>query len=290
MEFNVSNPVGTLYIIATPIGNLEDISFRALSILKQVKYIAAEDTRQSKKLLSHYDITTRLVSHHKFNEHKSEQKLLKDLHTGHDIALISDAGTPLICDPGSGLVKSCHEADIHVVPIPGPSALITALSASGFSSDKFIFDGFLPEKKSMRRKLFTDLLYENRTMVFYETPHRIMATLDDIREVFSEDQPVFVARELTKKYETLYYGAISKIKELLQENESQQKGEFVIVIKGIEEMVPSSEKFNQKVMESLLRELPLKRSASLAAEITGERKNNMYKLGLEIQKKAEIKK
>lgn len=290
MEINVSNPVGTLYIIATPIGNLEDISFRALSILNQVNYIAAEDTRQSKKLLSHYDITTRLVSHHKFNERKSEQKLLKDLHIGQDIALISDAGTPLICDPGSGLVKSCHEAGIQVVPVPGPSALITALSASGFSSDKFIFDGFLPEKKSMRRKLFADLLYENKTMVFYETPHRIMATMDDIREIFSENQTVFVARELTKKYETLYYGAVSKIKELLQENESQQKGEFVIIIKGIDEKAPSSEKLNQKVMESLLRELPLKKSASLAAEITGESKNNMYKLGLEIQKKAENKK
>jgi 16S rRNA (cytidine1402-2'-O)-methyltransferase len=287
VEFILSNPAGTLYIIATPIGNLEDISFRALSILKQVKYIAAEDTRQSKKLLNHYDITTRLISHHKFNERNNEQKLIKDLHIGHDIALISDAGTPLICDPGSGLVKSCHEAGIHVVPVPGPSALITALSASGLSCDRFVFDGFLPEKKSMRTKLFKDLLYEDRSMVFYETPHRIMATLNDIREIFSEDQIVFVARELTKKYETLYCGAVSKIKELLHENVSQQKGEFVIVIKGSDKKVPPSEKLNQKVMESLLRELPLKKAASLAAEITGESKNNMYKLGLDLQKKAE---
>lgn len=281
----MSNPTGTLFVIATPIGNLEDISARALTILSQVEYIAAEDTRQSKKLLNHYNINTQLISHHKFNERKSEPRLLQYLQAGDDIALISDAGTPLICDPGAGIVKTCHEKGINVVPVPGPSALITALSASGFAADRFVFEGFLPEKKSMRRKLLTELCNESRTMVFYETPHRILSALDDMVDLFSPDQPVFIARELTKKFETLYSGSISNIKELLTSEVSQQKGEFVIVVNGVKRPDSDAGIDSQKLITTLLRELPLSKASGIAAEITGESKNSLYKLGLTIQNK-----
>ena len=280
----MSNSKGTLYIIATPIGNLDDISARALSILEQVEYIAAEDTRQSKKLLDHYSIKTRVVSHHKFNERKSEQTLLKYLESGSNVALISDAGTPLICDPGSGMVNLCHESGIRVVPVPGASALVATLSVCGFSTDRFVFEGFLPEKKSARIKMLSELKNEVRTMVFYEAPHRILAALDDMIDVFTADRPVFVARELTKKFETLYSGKLCDVRAKLAENVTNQKGEFVVVLKGSQHSPGSIGEINSvNLMVLLLEELPVKKAASIAARVTGESKNNLYKIGLEIQ-------
>jgi len=281
----VSNSAGILYIIATPIGNLNDISSRALTILNEVKYIAAEDTRQSKKLLNHYGIKTRLTSHHKYNERKSEQTLFKSLQSGNDIALISDAGTPLVCDPGAGIVGLCHKSGIKVVPIPGPSALIAALSISGFASDRFIFEGFLPEKKSLRRKLLINLINESRTMAFFETPHRIMGSLDDVIDIFSVDRQLFIARELTKKFETTYSGSAGDIRSRLNADIDQQKGEFVILIQGVEKPKPAGELNRDKLLASLLRELPLNKASGIVAEVTGESKNSLYKLGLELQKK-----
>ncbi len=281
----MSNSKGTLYIIATPIGNLDDISSRAITILNEVKYIAAEDTRQSKKLLNHYGITTQLVSHHKFNERKSEHTLINFLRAGNDIALISDAGTPLICDPGVGIVRLCHESGIKVVPVPGPSALIAALSVSGVISDKFVFEGFLPEKKSLRRKLLETMRNETRTMAFFEAPHRIMDSLNDLNNVFSADRQVVIARELTKKFETIYRGTVGEVREKLGADNIQQKGEFVVIIEGTQAPMTSSQINSEKLLSLLLPALPLNKASGIVAEVTGESKNTIYKMGLEIQKK-----
>jgi 16S rRNA (cytidine1402-2'-O)-methyltransferase len=219
-----------LYIVPTPIGNLQDITLRALDVLKQVDLIACEDTRTSGKLLSHYGITTRRISYHDHNERTRTPQLIARMKAGASIALISDAGTPGISDPGFYLVRECHRHDIVVVPLPGPSAVLPALVASGIPSERFVFEGFLPPKKGRKTRL-QEIAAETRTVVFYESPHRILKTLAELEDICGPERPVAVARELTKKFEEVERGSIGAVRQTLM-TRTKQKGEFVVVIGG----------------------------------------------------------
>ncbi|NNE46223.1 MAG: 16S rRNA (cytidine(1402)-2'-O)-methyltransferase [Rhodothermales bacterium] len=219
-----------LYIVPTPIGNLQDITLRALDVLKQVDLIACEDTRTSGKLLSHYGITTRRISYHDHNERTRTPHLIARMKAGASIALISDAGTPGISDPGFYLVRECHRHDVVVVPLPGPSAVLPALVASGIPSERFVFEAFLPPKKGRKARL-QEIAAETRTVVFYESPHRILKTLAELEELCGPERPIAVARELTKKFEEVERGSIGGVRQTLM-TRTKQKGEFVVVIGG----------------------------------------------------------
>jgi 16S rRNA (cytidine1402-2'-O)-methyltransferase len=271
-----------LYIVATPIGNLGDFSTRAIETLQNVDQIAAEDTRHSGKLLKHFGITTPLISLHEHNERTSSKLLLDCLQKNLSIALISDAGTPLINDPGYRLVKLAREHGISVIPIPGPCALITALSASGLPCDKFIFEGFLPVKNIGRQKKLQNLLYETRTIIFYEAPHRILELINDMLTIFGPKRYVVLARELTKTFETIYGDSLEQLKIWLNSDKNQQKGEFVVLVKGAESRLTLAEIEAQRILHILLDELPIKQATSLAAKITHEKKNKLYAVALTI--------
>lgn len=275
---------GALYIVATPIGNLSDISQRALDILTTVDLIAAEDTRHSKRLLSHYGINNRLLAFHDHNERKAAQGLIEKLIQGESIALISDAGTPLISDPGYYLVKLARDAGIAVFGIPGPSSLITALSVSGLATDRFIFEGFLPAKSQERKTRFESAAGESCTVIFFESSHRILASMLDMLDVIGEKRTVVVARELTKLHETVLSGSLVDVVECLQSDKNQQKGEFVVLLAADADNKSSSEIDAEagRVLKLLMKELPLKKAAKLASEITGVAKNSLYKKGLEM--------
>lgn len=277
------NKTGHLYIVATPIGNLKDITLRALETLKQVDLIAAEDTRHSKTLLQHYQIDTALISLHEHNEQQRAHELLLKLQAGQHIALISDAGTPLISDPGYQLVNHVRAAGVTVVPIPGPSALITALSAAGLPTDSFCYEGFLPAKTSARKQHLQKLQDECRTLIFYEAPHRILDTLRDIAEIFLPQRQATLARELTKTFETILSGTLEQLLAQLLADKNQQKGEFVILVQGKKTQISADLAESQRILKILLTELPVKQAASLAAQITGEKKNELYPLALEIK-------
>lgn len=270
-----------LYVVATPIGNLEDFSPRAIKTLQNADQIAAEDTRHSQKLLRHFGILTPLISLHDHNESHSSKILLAYLKKNHSIALISDAGTPLINDPGYSLVKLAQQHGIPVIPIPGPCALITALCASGLACDRFIFEGFLPGKSTARQKKLLEFLYETRTMIFYEAPHRILALIDDMLNVFGPKRYVVLARELTKTFETLHGDNLEQIKIWLNSDKNQQKGEFVVLVEGAEYLNPY-EIDTQRILEILLDEVSIKQATSIAAKITREKKNKLYALALAI--------
>lgn len=270
-----------LYIVATPIGNLEDFSPRAIKTLKNVDQIAAEDTRHSQKLLKHFGIITPLVSLHEHNESTSSKMLLDCLKKNQSIALISDAGTPLINDPGYRLVKLVREHKIPVIPIPGPCALITALCASGLACENFIFEGFLPGKSIARQKKLLEFLYETRTIIFYEAPHRILPLINDMLDVLGPKRYVVLARELTKTFETIHGDNLEQLKIWLNSDKNQQKGEFVVLVKGAEYLSPN-EIDTQRILEILLNELPIKQATSIAAKITQQKKNKLYALALAI--------
>jgi len=274
---------GHLYIVATPIGNLKDITLRALETLKKVDLIAAEDTRHSKTLLQHYQIDTALISLHEHNEQQRIQELLLKLQAGQHIALISDAGTPLISDPGYQLVTQVRAAGLTVVPIPGPSALIAALSAAGLPTDRFCYEGFLPAKTTARKQQLQQLQDECRTLIFYEAPHRILDTLRDIAEVFLPQRQATLARELTKTFETILSGTLEQLISQLLADKNQQKGEFVILVQGKKAQTSVDSAASQRILKILLAELPVKQAASLAAQITGEKKNELYPLALEMK-------
>lgn len=243
---------GTLYIVGTPIGNLQDISPRAIRILSQVSLIAAEDTRHTRKLLSRFDIHSRLESYHKFNEKEKIPKLIKLLCSGKDIALVSNAGMPGISDPGELFVKEAINNNIVVVPIPGPSALILALVASGLSTDRFTFEGFLPRKKGLRQKRLYSFLEEERTMIFYESGQRLKTTLSDMQKIFG-DRKSAVARELTKKFEEILRGNLSNILDYLRDK--KVKGEFVIVVEGaVKELIVPKKSLKEEI-ENLQKQL-----------------------------------
>ncbi|MHB1299894.1 MAG: 16S rRNA (cytidine(1402)-2'-O)-methyltransferase [Burkholderiales bacterium] len=272
---------GTLYVVATPIGNLRDITLRALDILKSVDVVAAEDTRTTSGLLKHYGISVRLVSLHQHNEREKSEVVLAHLGEGKQVALVSDAGTPTISDPGSHLVASARNAGFAVVPIPGPNAAITALSASGMSENGFLFYGFLPAKSSARKKALEPLKTLPQTLVFFEAPHRIMDLAGDLSEVLGEERTVVFARELTKLYETIHSCLLGEAGQWLS---SQQKGEFVVIVEGanpVKEEGMSDEA--KRVLEILLPDLPLAQAVKLAARISGENRNSLYELALELR-------
>ncbi|EIK54244.1 tetrapyrrole methylase family protein [Stutzerimonas stutzeri TS44] len=274
---------GTLYVVATPIGNLEDISARALRVLREVVLIAAEDTRHSARLMSHFGIATPLAACHEHNERDEGGRFLERLQAGDDVALISDAGTPLISDPGYHLVRQARAAGIRVVPVPGACALIAALSAAGLPSDRFIFEGFLPAKAAGRRARLELLKEEPRTLIFYEAPHRILECLEDLVAIFGADRVAVLGRELTKTFETLKGLPLGQLHAWVAGDSNQQRGECVLLVAGwqapADDEAVSAEVL--RVLDLLLGELPLKRAAALAAEITGVRKNLLYQLALE---------
>lgn len=276
---------GTLFIVATPIGNLADISERALQVLKQVALIAVEDTRHSARLLQAYGIATPMLAVHEFNERQRTEGLLDRVAAGEKIALISDAGTPLISDPGYQLVRRAHQRGLDVVPVPGASAVIAALSAAGLASDRFAFEGFLPAKRSARLGALQKLQREPRTLVFYEAPHRICECLQDMVEVFGETREVTLARELTKTHETIRQSTLGAMLEFVAGDGNQQKGEIVLVVAGYEPLGPELDDSVLRMLGILLEDLPLKQAAALLARITGLAKGEIYDAGLQLKGK-----
>jgi 16S rRNA (cytidine1402-2'-O)-methyltransferase len=272
---------GVLYVVATPIGNLEDWSPRAVSTLKAVSVVAAEDTRHSGRLLQHFNISTRLMAVHDHNEAGRVEGLLAKLEAGDDIALISDAGTPLISDPGYRLVAAAQAAGLRVVPIPGACAAIAALSAAGLPSDRFIFEGFLPARSSARRDRLQQLASEPRTLMFYEAPHRIVECLDDMVAVIGGERRVVLARELTKTFETVRQYSLTEMLAWVKADPDQQRGEIVLVLEGMPDMAVEQDWTEaDRILGILLAELPVKQAAALAASITGHKKNALYERAL----------
>lgn len=276
---------GCLYIVATPIGNLGDISLRAIDTLKSVDLIAAEDTRHSKYLLDQQQIMTPTISLHEHNEQQRSQLLLEKLQHGESIALISDAGTPLISDPGYRLVTLVRGAGIKVIPIPGSSALIAAISASGLPSDRFAFEGFLPPKAGARQKRLTLLADETRTLIFYESPKRIVGTLNDMQQIFGGDRQACLARELTKIHETIETRPLHELAHWVVDDANQQKGEIVLLVAGAAEAVSADEQAMQRLLSLLLPEMPIKKAAAITAEWLSVSKNAAYQLALKLQQK-----
>ncbi len=280
----MTDRAGVLYVVATPIGNLQDISARALETLGHVALVAAEDTRHSRKLLGHYGIAVPLVALHEHNEREQTRSLLERLAGGEDIALISDAGTPLISDPGFHLVRSARAAGLAVVAVPGPSACIAALSIAGLPTDRFAFEGFLPSKHVARCKRLETLRDEPRTLVFYESSHRIAQCLADMVTVLGGERAAVLVRELTKTFETSRGGTLQELLDWLLGDDNQQRGEFVIMLHGRSERdAEGLDAGQRKVLEVLLEELPLKQATSLAAKITGVARNRLYDYGLELK-------
>lgn len=278
----MGNLYGTLYIVATPIGNLSDISQRALDTFNQVDLIAAEDTRHSGLLLNHYGIKKPLFALHDHNEQQKAENLIEKLQQGTNIALISDAGTPLISDPGFHLVQACRQADIRVEPIPGCCAAITALSVAGIASYRFCFEGFLPAKSKARLDRLAELKTETRTLIFYESTHRILESLQDMQTVFGADRYLVIARELTKTWETVYGNQLAEMIAWLKEDANRCKGEIVLVVEGAVEN--NEEQFNPQALLSLQlisQQLPLKKAAAIVAEVYGYKKNALYQYGLQ---------
>lgn len=272
-----------LYIVATPIGHLADITLRALEVLKQVDVIAAEDTRHSQRLLSHYGIATPVFSLHNFNEQARSEKMLTRLQKGASVALISDAGTPLISDPGYRLVQLAHQHQVRVVPIPGACAAIAALSVSGLPTERFVFEGFLPAKGEKRRRRLLALLAEPRTMVFYESVHRIMDFMALCVEIFGADRPLTLARELTKHFETVYAGTAQSVQSQLLAAPSQQRGEFVVVVRGAVDEGQGGEAEVETVLRVLLDALSLKQAVDLTVRLTGKRRKWVYQRALSLR-------
>ena len=279
-----TNGQGILYVVATPIGNLGDITLRAIETLKMADAIAAEDTRHTSGLLSHFGISKKLIAVHEHNEHQSAEKLLVQLKKGDNIALVTDAGTPGISDPGAIVVKIVREADIKVVPIPGVSAVVAALSASGITQNGFYFHGFLPASGAARRKVLESLKAQTVTLVLYEAPHRIVECVEDLAKVLGGERQLTFARELTKTFETIYTCAVSRASAWLQADANQQRGEFVLLIEAapVVEAQEISEEA-QRVLKCLLAELPLKQAVALATEITQLKKNDLYEFALKLK-------
>ncbi len=274
---------GVLYVVATPIGNLEDISRRALETLKRVDLIAAEDTRHTRPLLKHFGIDTPLRAFHQYNEHQRLEQLLQSLEAGQSIALVCDAGTPLISDPGFPLVRELVLRGGRVVPVPGASALICALSVAGLPSDRFLFVGFPPRQARQRVTWLQALADEVSTLVFYESSHRVVESLSAMSQVFGPDREGVIARELTKLHETFLRGSLAELLETLRCDDDQRKGEFVILLRGADER--SGERIEidiEQMLITLLAELPLKQAVSIASRISGVKKNTLYKQALEI--------
>ena len=258
---------------------------RAVSTLQSVSVIACEDTRHSKKLLEHFNIDTPCIAYHDHTDQKSTEKILNRLGAGKNVALISDAGTPLISDPGYRLVARARNEGIEVIPIPGACAAISALSVSGLPTDKFRFIGFLPAKSTQRQKMLETLKSVTDTLVCYEAPHRILATLQDLSDVFGSDRTAFVAREISKTFETYLHGTLDELLEQIKADSNQQRGEIVVVIGGNVTADGSLSNDAEKTLKILMKDLPITKAASLTAKITGGDKKQLYQLALTLQKK-----
>lgn len=277
---------GVLYIVATPIGHLGDISARALEVLAGADLIAAEDTRHSARLLRHYGIQAPALSLHEHNEREQIPRLVERLGAGAAIALLSDAGTPVISDPGHLLVRAAQDAGIRTVPLPGPSALAAALSVSGQAADRFVFEGFLPSRAAARAERLAELRHEVRTLVFYEAPHRIVETLRAMREAFGLEREAVLAREISKIHETVRRAPLGVLSDWVAGDPDQQRGEIVLVVHGADAAsTQASEPAVRQALEVLMAELPLKQAAALASRLTGVNRNRLYELGLELKGK-----
>jgi len=270
-----------LYIVATPLGNIGDITYRAIEILQQVDLIAAEDTRHSGKLLSYYQISKPTFALHDHNERQRGSILIEKIKAGESVALISDAGTPLISDPGYHLVNECREAGVDVVPVPGACAAITALSAAGLPSDRFSFEGFLPVKEKAKTEKLTSLSEETQTMIFYESPRRMLDTVKHIVDIMGSDRKLVVARELTKMFESFYVLPAGEMLEWLASDSNHVRGEFVLMVAGASKEQEGLSVEAIKTLTLLKKELPLKKAAAITAEIYSLKKNDLYKWGLE---------
>jgi 16S rRNA (cytidine1402-2'-O)-methyltransferase len=280
-----SNKVGSLYVVATPIGNLQDMTLRAIEILKKVDRIIAEDTRHIIPLLTHYAIQKPLFSLHEFNERERIPSILNAIEEGENMALVSDAGTPLVSDPGFPLIREAKLRGLPVVPVPGACAAITALSAAGLPTNRFTFEGFLPAKSEARRQSLLALRHEARTMIFYEAPHRLLATLQDLADVFGPAHPAVVAREMTKIHESILSLSLNDLMHYFLSHPQSLRGEIVILLEGVDvKKQATKEVVPETVLDILLQALPVKQAVSLTSQITHERKNKLYEMALEKKK------
>lgn len=273
---------GKLYIIATPIGNLDDLSPRARQTLADVDLVAAEDTRHTGRLLSHIGVKTRLLALHDHNEEQAVGRVMTALESGQSVALLSDAGTPLLSDPGYRLVRAAHRGGIVVSPIPGPSAITAALSAAGLPTDRFCFEGFLPAKKAARRQVLESLVHESRTLVFFESVHRIADALDDMCRIFGEERPAFVGRELTKMHEQCVQETLGYLRDKVNDHSIVSKGEFVIAVGGSVDAPESSLDVN-RLLVALATKLSAKDAARVATRATGLSRNELYERLLKLK-------
>jgi 16S rRNA (cytidine1402-2'-O)-methyltransferase len=273
---------GTLFVVATPIGNLEDLSPRARRTFAEVDLIAAEDTRHTGRLLSHLGVKTRQIALHEHNEARAAQALIEQLKNGKSVALASDAGTPLVSDPGFRLVQAAHASGITVSPVPGPSAVTAALSVSGLPTDRFVFEGFPPAKPAARRKWLQARATDSRTLLFFEAVHRIGATLADMVELFGADRDAFIGREMTKLHEQLRHARLGELLDEVGDGTIVLKGEFVVAVHGAGDISPSSIDAD-RLLEELGAVLPPKKAAAIAARVTGEKRNALYQRLLEIK-------
>lgn len=273
---------GSLAIVATPIGNLADITERAVAILKQADLVAAEDTRHTGRLLQHLGLSKSMLPLHEHNERAQVDRLLDRVEKGENVALVSDAGTPLISDPGYVVVRRAHERHLRVLPVPGACAAIAALSVSGLPTDRFVFEGFLPAKSSARRARLEAVSAETRTLVFYESPHRLMATLEAMVSAFGADRPVLLARELTKTFESLYSLSLGELWNAAQHDENISRGELVMVVSGAPEVerTGGAMLLTESLLNRLLQEVPVKTAVRIAVDLTGEPRNVLYQQAL----------
>lgn len=267
---------GVLWIVATPIGNRDDISLRAIAVLRAVAVIAAEDTRHSRPLLAHHGIDTPLTALHEHNEREAVDGVLRRLQAGDDVALVSDAGTPLISDPGFRLVRAARAAGVRVAPVPGPCAAIAALSAAGLPSDRFVFEGFLPARAAARRARLAELAADARTLIFYESPHRVAESLADLRDVLGGEREAVLARELTKLFETVTGEPLAALAARVAADRDQQRGECVLLVAGCADAVESRIAEGRRVLALLRDELPPAKAAKLAAAISGAPRKLLY--------------
>ncbi len=270
---------GCLWVVATPIGHRDDLSVRAIESLRAVAVIAAEDTRHSRPLLAHHNVATPLIALHEHNERDAVEAVVRRLQSGEDVALISDAGTPLISDPGFRLVRAARAAGVRCIPVPGACAAIAALSVAGLPSDRFVFEGFLPPKAAARRSRLQELAGETRTLIFYESSHRIAESLVDMRDVFGADREAVLARELTKVFETVLDGSLAALASRVAADPDQQRGEHVVLVAGRREEVDAKLAEGQRVFAILRDELPPAKAAKLAAAISGAPRKALYEPG-----------
>lgn len=272
-----------LYIVSTPIGNMADISQRALRILREVSWIAAEDTRHTQKLLHNYGIDTPMLSLHQHNEKTASNKILDLLADQHSVALVSDAGTPLISDPGYHLLSEARKHNIKVLAIPGATALVAALSVSGFSADKFIFAGFLPSQASSRQACLEDLCEQRQTIVFYEAPHRLLSMLTDLANIFGADRQIAIIREMTKRFESFYSGTAKDLVAMVQVDNNMQRGELVVISQGYSGKATTSVISEKLLLTALLAELNPSTASRIAANLLNKRKQDLYQQALQLK-------